>query len=263
MSATLDPATPRPATNPRQTHTALQSKLLITHDRPARSLPADIRLSHLHLSLPAAAALSHILPSPWQAKTATMTFSYDPTSAPAVFLSNTCTTDQASSDRRLGCWQVMLSVAIQRGQLHPVIHHHHRHRLQDPHHRARQQARQAANLGHGWPGTLPHHYHRLLPRRHGHSARLRRDGREELQQCVAIYTTPLPLVPHTNHPRQQTSAPGSQTSNNTPPKASTKSSSATSATGKKSAPSAQPKAKPWPTSSAFPSSKSPQSQTSM
>lgn len=70
------------------------------------------------------------------------------------------------------------------------------------------------------------------------------------------------LVSFTNRSAIQTSAPGSQTSNNTPAKASTRSSSATNATGKKNAPSAPSKAKPSPTNSVSLSSKYPQSQTS-
>jgi hypothetical protein len=40
----------------------------------------------------------------------------------------------------------------------------------------RQEADQAADLGHGGPGALPHHHHLLLPGCAGHPPRLRRDG---------------------------------------------------------------------------------------
>lgn len=93
-------------------------------------------------------------------------------------------TDQAAAHRRLRRGQVLLPAALQRGLVHALLHHHHRHRLQDPDDRARWQAGQAADLGHGRPGALPHHHHRLLPRRHGHPAGLRRHRREVLQQYV-------------------------------------------------------------------------------
>ena len=81
--------------------------------------------------------------------------------------------DQAAPDRRLRRRQVVLLAALQRGFVHAVLHHHHRHRLQDQDHRARWQARQVADLGHGGPGTLPHHHHSLLPRRYGYPASIR------------------------------------------------------------------------------------------
>lgn len=46
-----------------------------------------------------------------------------------------CVVDQAPPDWRLWCGQVMLSAPIQRRLLHPILHHHHRHRFQDPDHR--------------------------------------------------------------------------------------------------------------------------------
>ena len=63
-------------------------------------------------------------------------------------------------------------------------------------------------------------------------------------------------------PENQTSAPGLQTSNSTQPKASTRSSSATSATGKRSALFPPSKAKPSLTSWAFLSSRFPPRATS-
>lgn len=93
---------------------------------------------------------------------------------PVKLTLQTLETDQAAANWRLGRRQVVLPAPLQRGLLHALLHHHHRHRLQDPHHRARRQARQAADLGHGGPGALPHHHHCLLPWCHGHFVGLRR-----------------------------------------------------------------------------------------
>ena len=49
-------------------------------------------------------------------------------------------------------------------------------------------------MGHGRTGTIPHHHHRLLPGRDGHSPRLRRDRRAFFQQSVTPLLTPTP--PH-------------------------------------------------------------------
>lgn len=70
------------------------------------------------------------------------------------FTQPTCPTDQTPADRRLGRGKIMLPPAIQRGLLYPVLHHHHRYRLQDPHNRIGWQAGEAADLGHGGPRTL-------------------------------------------------------------------------------------------------------------
>lgn len=80
--------------------------------------------------------------------------------------------DQAPPDRRLGRGQVVLPPPLQRRLVHAVVHHDHRHRLQDPHHRARRQARQAADLGYGGPGAVSDHHDGVLPRRHGYPARV-------------------------------------------------------------------------------------------
>jgi hypothetical protein len=144
----------------------------------------------------------------------------------------------------------VLLAPLQRRLVHAVVHHDHRHRLQDPHNRARRQARQAADMGHGGPGALPHHHHSVLPRRHGHPASLRCHGRALVQQYVITFE----VCWDSNIPpnKRQISAPGSPTSSSTPPKASTRSSSATNATGKRSAPSRLSAARRLPTNSASP-----------
>lgn len=40
-------------------------------------------------------------------------------------------------------------------------------------------------VGHSWPGALQDNHDGVLPRRDGHPARVRRHGREVVQQCVA------------------------------------------------------------------------------
>ncbi len=78
------------------------------------------------------------------------------------------------------------------------------------------------------------------------------------------FNSMLPCLesPNPELKQQQISEHGSPTSNNTPPKASTRSSSATNATGKRNAWSPRRKDRSWPTSSASPSWKSPPRATS-
>jgi hypothetical protein len=84
--------------------------------------------------------------------------------------------DQTTPHRRLGRRQIVLSAALQRRLVHALVHHHHRHRLQDPHHRARRQAREAADMGYRRSRALPDHHHSLLQRCHGYPASIRRHG---------------------------------------------------------------------------------------
>ena len=58
--------------------------------------------------------------------------------------------------------------------------------LQDSHNRAARGEGEAADLGHGGPGALPHHHQHLLPRHARRHRRLRRHQRRELRQCEAL-----------------------------------------------------------------------------
>ena len=64
----------------------------------------------------------------------------------------------------------MLPAPLQRGLLHTLFYHDHRHRLQDPDDRAGRQARQAADMGHRRAGALPDNHNSVLQRRDGNIA---------------------------------------------------------------------------------------------
>lgn len=81
--------------------------------------------------------------------------------------------DQAAPYWRLGSRQVVLPAALQRRLVHAILHNDDWHRLQNPDHRARRQAREAADMGHGRPGTVPDHHDSVLQGRHGHTTGLR------------------------------------------------------------------------------------------
>lgn len=80
--------------------------------------------------------------------------------------------DQTPPYRRLRRRQILLSLTLQRRQLHALLHHNDRHRLQDPHHRPRRQTGQITDMGYGGTGTIPDNHNSLLPRRNGDTARI-------------------------------------------------------------------------------------------
>lgn len=67
----------------------------------------------------------------------------------------------------------MLSAALQRRLLHPLLHHDHRHRLQDPDHRAGREESQTADMGYGRAGAVQDDHDGVLSGRDGDFAGLR------------------------------------------------------------------------------------------
>ena len=64
--------------------------------------------------------------------------------------------------------------------------------FQDSHNRAARGEGEAADLGHGGPGALPHHHQHLLPRHARRHRRLRRHQRRELRQRQEMATRDRP-----------------------------------------------------------------------
>ena len=70
--------------------------------------------------------------------------------------------DKTTSHRRFRRWEIVLLAPVQRGLLHTFLHHHNRHRLQDPHHRLGREEGQAADMGYGGPGTVQDDHNSIL-----------------------------------------------------------------------------------------------------
>jgi len=125
------------------------------------------------------------------------------------------------ADRRLWRRQVMPAPALCGRQVDGQLHLDNWRGLQDPDDRARWKNHQAADLGHGGPGALPHDQQHLLPRRARHHRRVRCDQPRVVRQRRPVAHRDRQVRArerqqaaggqqgrHCRGPRQQPSGPG-------------------------------------------------------
>ena len=84
------------------------------------------------------------------------------------------------------CWQELPAGQICRQPLQWELHNNHRSRLQDQNNRVARGEGEAADLGHGGSGEVPHHHQHLLPRHTRGDRGVRRHQRRELCQCEEV-----------------------------------------------------------------------------